>query len=1070
MPINQPGQAPMSNSIMGINQPAQAPMGHRIMPNNQFGTSPFGFRLPSEFLQEMMFGDTTDPPDPTNPPTTTPIPTTLPPTTAHVLTTPLPKPPVRNQYHQQVTNAATLNDILSSLQNSAVKGGFKLLFQLPGSNSSIPIEVLNSKSTPLIKDSNPTVKLATSSPDKLLHRHLSGKEHSNPTVKLATSSPDELFHKHLSGKEQTATIIQNGYLPGIPMQAVPMLSQEMKNLKNDNRRTMHNTHHKPNQLLTVQPITQLLPDVNPHPTLQQPHSSLNPQTSQSGNVHTTQSLSQLKIKQQENSVHQFDVNKTPVNSDTQVNRNNDIQMENFPSYYEYDLAKAKSVNNVKIPSGNSLILDIKGNQISRTTNTLNQHGVISQSQKPNSYLSKVEIKQNPATTTASYIINMIPYNTHASLPAIQPMTINNIPNSNSNVNFKHTEINPVRIMPISKQHTKVNPLTDRLQRIEHMVNKLLTEQRTTPKPLPTTPFIEPDELEGEELPIRTTPMTMTTQGQFDSNSQWQYKNPSHHNHHSHHNAHPNQQHLPNIEYRQHVTNQFNHNPSNQHNTAFSNQPHFTQPHVPSNDFGQLRTNQHLKNPHTNQNNAFSYQIHNQQGGHQSNLHYQDPSHRQNDVNSVKPPVFSNPHIQHQTNQHHQEPSNQPNMSNNHNGHLRTNQNEHTHRLHGNEATKHHNIPVSHHVTPNHETITSTVSHQQAPSSNIQNTSHQCHPKLPNFGCEGVGMFTSMKSIGAWCVSKCVQGQCVESVCQCGCYINSKTNIKINEIGNEIASAFSGNSGNSSNANKALVDLYASLNKDASSHGYAVSPVEKQTNTPITTTAAPSDVKSLLTSIEKLIESKLSHIGNSNNNHESSTKQNPNMKENSFDPRKPIVTRSDTTNNIHKSQASQVVDWRSSHMSHNSPNNQWNPHLIHQSPNDARRSSQSPGWNQHQDVGFERRRVDSWHAQSNRNNDHNNWNHPSHHTNPQSMQHHQRQHPHDSTPPNNHWGNSGHRQNGPTSPRTWHDSRHSRSSGWQPTTTQGTWSFQGRRHWQSHPLPKQEGKRKGKKKGEEAEEQ
>ncbi|XP_071140290.1 uncharacterized protein [Mytilus edulis] len=1008
MPVNQPGQAPISHSIMPVNQLGQAPMshnsipinhhgqthmGHSIMPTNQFGTSPFGFRLPSEFLQEMMFGDTTDPPDPTDPPTTTAVPTTLPPTTAHVLTTPSSKPPVRNQYHQQINNAATLNDILSTLQNSAVKGGFKLLFKLPGSNSSIPIEVLNSKSTSSMKDTNPTVQLATTSndnllkthlsgnvqtatmnPDKLLHKHLSGNlqtagmspdkllhQHLSGNVHTAAMSPDELLHKHLSGQEQTSKIGQNGFLPDIPMQAVSVLSHEVKDLQNDNRKTLYT-----DQLLPVQPTTQLPQEVNPHQNLQQPPSSFNQQTSQSTIVNTTPK------------VNQFDTNKTPVNSDSQVNKINAIQMENFPSYYEYDLAKAKNANTVKIPAGNSLILDIKGDQISQTMNTLNQHGVISQSLKPNPDLSKVIIQQKlPSTTTPSYIINMIPYNT----PAVQPMTMNSNPNMNSNANFQHSEINPVRIGPKSNPYIEANPLNDRLHRIEHMMNKLLM---TTSLPPPTTPFIEPDELEGEELPIQTTPMPMTTT-QFFRNSRWQYNNQPHHGQHPYHNAHPNQQQMPNTEYRQHLSNQFN------------------------NNFGQNRFNQQFQNPRINQNNAFSYQNHNQHGGHQSNQHNQDPNYRQNDVNTGKPPVFSNQHVQHSINQHHQK--------------------------------------------SNIQTLETSAS-SQPQSTSTKNTTHECHPQLPNFGCEGVAMFTSMKSIGAWCVSKCVQGQCVESVCKCGCYINSQTNIKINEIGNEIASAFSGNSGNSSNANKALVDLYASLNKDASSHGYAVSPVEKQTNTPITTTAAPSDVKSLISSIEKLIESKLSHIGQSNTNPDSSgNNENPNIKENSFDPRKPVVTRSDTTNNIHKSQASNAGDWRTSHMSNNSPNNQWNRHLMHQ--------SQSLGWNQRQDVGFERRRADSWHMQSNRNNDNNNWNNPSHHNNPQSWQHHQQHNP---TPPNSHWSNSGHRQNGPTSPGNWHDSRHSRNGGWQPPTTQGTWSFQGRRHWQSNPLPKQEGKRKGKKKG------
>jgi hypothetical protein len=51
--------------------------------------------------------------------------------------------PVNMPLHQNVNSAAQLNEILSSLQKAGVQGGFKLLFRLPGSNSSIPIEVVS---------------------------------------------------------------------------------------------------------------------------------------------------------------------------------------------------------------------------------------------------------------------------------------------------------------------------------------------------------------------------------------------------------------------------------------------------------------------------------------------------------------------------------------------------------------------------------------------------------------------------------------------------------------------------------------------------------------------------------------------------------------------------------------------------------------------------------------------------------------------------------------------------------------------------------------------------------------
>lgn len=168
----------------------------------------------------------------------------------------------------------------------------------------------------------------------------------------------------------------------------------------------------------------------------------------------------------------------------------------------------------------------------------------------------------------------------------------------------------------------------------------------------------------------------------------------------------------------------------------------------------------------------------------------------------------------------------------------------------------------HSNTNNMHTIHSQnhLGHAQSnsPSNLGESQKHQCNPHLPNFGCEGIGMFKTVRSINAWCVGKCVHHQCVESVCQCGCYINSKSTTRVHEIGNEIASAISGTTNQSTVTNNALSELYNSLNKDASFKGFAVSLVQTPTSIKTTTSSPPNDVKSLLVSIEKMIESKLSH--------------------------------------------------------------------------------------------------------------------------------------------------------------------------------------------------------------------
>ena len=188
------------------------------------------------------------------------------------------------------------------------------------------------------------------------------------------------------------------------------------------------------------------------------------------------------------------------------------------------------------------------------------------------------------------------------------------------------------------------------------------------------------------------------------------------------------------------------------------------------------------------------------------------------------------------------------------------------RFQNNGAEAREGIYIEQEVPKLEDVKQSKVSSVQKPVSEYEKTNTKCTPKSPTFYCEGIDMFHNVKSIEAWCVGKCVQHQCVTSVCNCSCKEVKKEE---DSFRSDIISLFKGDNSFSSDVMKIFKDLHSAL---LSNNNNATS--RPGTSVPKSDTIRPSenysngnsydnsvqdgnmDMKSLMTSIERLIDAKL----------------------------------------------------------------------------------------------------------------------------------------------------------------------------------------------------------------------
>ena len=285
-------------------------------------------------------------------------------------------------------------------------------------------------------------------------------------------------------------------------------------------------------------------------------------------------------------------------------------------------------------------------------------------------------------------------------------------------------------------------------------------------------------------------------------------------------------------------------------------------------------------------------------------------------------------------------------------------------------------------------------------SEYKKTNTKCTPKSPTFYCEGIDMFHKVKSIEAWCVGKCVQHQCVTSVCNCSCKEVKKEE---DSFRSDIISLFKGDNSFSSDVMKIFKDLHSAL---LSNNNNATS--RPSTSVPKSDTIRPSenysngnnvqdgnmDMKSLMTSIERLIDAKLQqsvksgaeeheaedigpnqggqnnwnnggngeyrttnnqaenqHSGNNNrnNNGQNYNTNNNNAQNNNWN------NGGNTNNN------EQTSNWNNNN-NNNGPSNSWNNEQSNNNWNNNNNNNNNNGWNNNQGGN-------NW----NNNNNNNGWN-------------------------------------------------------------------------------------------------
>lgn len=152
----------------------------------------------------------------------------------------------------------------------------------------------------------------------------------------------------------------------------------------------------------------------------------------------------------------------------------------------------------------------------------------------------------------------------------------------------------------------------------------------------------------------------------------------------------------------------------------------------------------------------------------------------------------------------------------------------------------------------------------------------CSPSSEDFNCFGKSPFDSVKSIGTWCLAKCLQGSCIETVCSCSCDKKHHSSSYHSQVNNMASALSTGKNTDSGQIQSTLNEIYSSLRGTAqsSSNTHNVqAPMNgnnqnnqnnqnvntqnnNNNNNPNSDTGDSMNVQFLLRSIEGMIENKL----------------------------------------------------------------------------------------------------------------------------------------------------------------------------------------------------------------------
>ncbi|XP_061180655.1 uncharacterized protein LOC133189268 [Saccostrea echinata] len=149
---------------------------------------------------------------------------------------------------------------------------------------------------------------------------------------------------------------------------------------------------------------------------------------------------------------------------------------------------------------------------------------------------------------------------------------------------------------------------------------------------------------------------------------------------------------------------------------------------------------------------------------------------------------------------------------------------------------------------------------------------KCTPSSEDFRCSGVVPFDAVKSIGTWCLAKCLQGSCVETVCNCSCDKRLHSFSDHSQGENMAFALTKGDNSNSTQIQATLNEIYSSLKENTNSQAQTSSndlsgrnenyenvqrmSVQSVNNRQSAAPNDPMNVQFLLRSIEGMIENKL----------------------------------------------------------------------------------------------------------------------------------------------------------------------------------------------------------------------
>lgn len=318
--------------------------------------------------------------------------------------------------------------------------------------------------------------------------------------------------------------------------------------------------------------------------------------------------------------------------------------------------------------------------------------------------------------------------------------------------------------------------------------------------------------------------------------------------------------------------------------------------------------------------------------------------------------------------------------------------------------------------------------QSNPSESKASTT--CSPSSEDFNCFGKSPFDSVKSIGTWCLAKCLQGSCIETVCSCSCDKKQHSSSYHSQVENMASALSTGKNTDSGQIQSTLNEIYSSLRETAQSssntnnvqasingnhqnnqNNQNVNSHNNNNNNPNSNTGDSMNVQFLLRSIEGMIENKLRMMA-------PRTTPKPEEEVEAEDLQK-TPTPSNNWNNNENNNG-------------NNMNNNWNNNGNNNNGNDGNNNANN-NWNNNN-------ANNNWNNNGNNNNNNNNWNNNGNNGNNWNNN-------------NNHNGNWNNNQNS-----NWNNNGNSNGNNWN-NNGNNNWNnnWQNGNNWQNNsPGPWQNG--------------